>query len=477
MSRTIKLFSGAIIASFVAFSAYLYFGHPEDRMDALCALAQNDFKMNCSILAAPGVYERGAIVNLVHSTADASPKIGFPIQQIFGDSCTVGISKSSFSTFQEQSGQSVIFGKREITVDRSLSAGAKLNIPEAASFDLQGGPNVSDVRSILLNAESAQVFTIDRTALQDAINSCSVRASCTRSISSNQGVVTRLLVAKNLQYSVKDKSGAVFPLEVAAEKGMIKLRLRAGRDTISTTELSSGKDMVFALSTSSASEFNFDACQSSLKMMEVTGSAKATAVTRKDIAKEQQSLGDGEASAHVRYVLPDDERNNESISHAEAFAATKWTAAPEGGDIFLDSTVFAISGMRWPYSSDLLKTTYAPSTATTELNLEASMVNRDLKGKQLFLVMKIDQKSSRDLDIYQTLAELSVMSADGSSRNIPAIWQRGDREKELSLGKIEPGHLTQVRLKRVFKAASTNDKDGGKMMERLIISFQLRDTQ
>ena len=112
-------------------------------------------------------------------------------------------NSAGFCDFQRAAGQSVDFGKGEITVNRNASIGAKLNVPEAADFYLQGGPNVSEVRSVLLSADSAQVFTINQTAVQDTINACSVRAACTNSISANQGIVTRLLVAKNLKYSVK----------------------------------------------------------------------------------------------------------------------------------------------------------------------------------------------------------------------------------------------------------------------------------
>ena len=144
-----------------------------------------------------------------------------------------------------------------------------MNVPEAADFYLQGGPNVSEVRSVLLSADSAQVFTINQTAVQDAINACSVRAACTNSISANQGIVTRLLVAKNLKYSVKDNSSAVFPLEIAARKGLISIGGRTGREMGSAADFSTAKDMVFAVEISKPSLFNFGACKSSLKVLAV----------------------------------------------------------------------------------------------------------------------------------------------------------------------------------------------------------------
>jgi len=430
--------------------------------------------MDCSILAVPGVYEKGAVVNVAVSPKDEIRKIGFPVQQIFGGSCVVGPSMADFSTFKEQPGQSIVFGKRELTVDRSISAGAKLNIPEAASFDLQGGPNISDVQSILLYADSAQVFTIDQTAAQDALNACSVRASCTSNISPNQGIVTRLLVAKNLQYSVKDKNGAVFPLEIAAEKGLVKLGLRAGREVISSTDLSSGKDMVFAVEVSKPSQFDFKTCQSSLKILKVTGHSKAKAVTKKDIIDEQESPGDSEAGAHVSYILPDSDRDSESIDMAEAFANSKWSMTPDGTGILLDSVVFATAGTRWPYGDEKSKKTYAPSSAATELALDVEIVNREALGKNLVLVMEIDLKKNRDISLYQMFDDLTVTPSAGSPRNIPAIWHAGDDRKEFPLGRLDPGDVTHLRLTRRFSAGSINADDGGKMNERLSLSFDLR---
>jgi hypothetical protein len=474
MARVIKILSALMIVGFIGFAIHLYFGNPEDKQDSLCSLAKKDFNMNCSILAAPGVYEKGAVVNIAAAPAGEISKIGFPVQQIFGSSCLVGPAAADFSTFKEQPGQSVVFGKREISVDRSLSAGAKLNIPEAASFDLQGGPNISDVRSIVLNADSAQVFTINQTAAQDALNACTVRAACTKGISSNQAIVTRLLVAKNLQYSVKDKNGAVFPLAVAAEKGLVSVGLRAGREVVSTTDLSSGKDMVFAVETSAPTQFDFTTCRSSLKMLKVTGHAKAKAVTNKNVIDEHESPNDGEAGAHVRYTLPDTERQNESIMFGEAFANSKWTVAPDGARIFLDSNVFAIPGTRWPMNDATFKRTYAPSAASTELALDVALVSRDDTSKQLVVVMNINFGNNRDVPLFQTLSELSVTGGDGSSRNIPAIWKSGEEHKEFDLGKIEPGDITHVKLTRPLNLVADVDRDGGRFVERLTVSFELR---
>ena len=198
MSRRAKFALVALaIAAFSSFALYIWFS-PEGTEDALCVLAKSQFGMNCSILASPGVYEKGAVIDLPEPSNGDSARIGFPDRQIFGGACVIAPGSSDFSSFKEEPGHSVVFGKHEITLNRSVSVGAKLNIPEAASFDLQGGPKISDVRSILLSAESAQIFTIDPIAAQDALNSCNVRMSCTDNISNKQEVVTRLLVAKNL---------------------------------------------------------------------------------------------------------------------------------------------------------------------------------------------------------------------------------------------------------------------------------------
>jgi len=474
MAWPIRLLLGILTASIGAFGAYEFVGHPEDREDPLCALARDDFKMNCSILAAPGVYQGGAIVNVSMPSGEIS-KVGFPILQILGSSCAVGPTVPDFATFKEQPGQSVAFGRREFTVGRNASIGARLKVPEA-DFDLQAGPNVSDLRSVVLSADSAQVFTVDQTALQDTINACSIRTACTNNISANQGIVTRLLVAKNLQYSVKDKDGAVFPLEMAVKKGLISVGAQAGRKSRSSADLSTGADMVFAVEISRPSQFNFAACQSPLKILKVTGRAKVRAVTKTDIVDEQESSTDKEAAARVTYTLPASERinDNDSIDSAEARAVAKWSMGAGGSTILLDSNVFAASGMRYHSMTQNPKATYASSSATTELVLRADVVNRDLLSKELVLTLNIDLKKNVSITRYQLLRDLMVTLPNGESRNVPAIWDAGDKRGEFSLGKIEPGQLIGVSFTRAVTRTSASNDDKGFSDERLIVSFELK---
>jgi hypothetical protein len=180
----------------VVFAAWVLM-YPDSQLsvDPLCSLASDEFKMRCSILADPGVFSQGAIINIPAPPNDRS-KITFPSQQIFSKACLVAAAPEDLSP---QVGQSVVFGTREISISKNISAGATLNVPEAADFEIEGGPNASEVRSIVLSAESAQVLTIDRNAVQDAINKCIIRTSCLRNASSGNGIVTRFLVAKNLR--------------------------------------------------------------------------------------------------------------------------------------------------------------------------------------------------------------------------------------------------------------------------------------
>jgi hypothetical protein len=473
--RKMKITLSALaLIAFAFFTGYIfYIQRGDDLADPLCLLATKEFKMHCSILAAPGVYERGAVVNIPKRETGES-KIGFPTQQIFGPSCVMDASNVDFSVFREQPDQSVVFGKKEVAINRSISAGAKLAVPEAANFDLQAGPNISEARSVVLSAESAQIFTIDQNAVQDALNSCNIRASCLRGISGHQGIVKRLLVAKNLQYSVKDKNGAEFPLNIAAEKGLINFGLRAGRDAVSTRDLSSGKDMVFAVDISDASSFNLATCQSSLQIYKVTGRAKAKAVTR-DKIQEQEAANDSEVAAHVAYQLPDREReSNESISVGEAFANAKWSFGTPGTKILLDSTVLVIVGQRWPFGTKHQKLTYATSTAATELSVDILLGNRGESAKQLTLILEIEVRKNRGVPPFQHLDDVSVTTRGNIERHITVLWRSNETRKEFSLGQIRGGELARVRLARTLSAVAQHEDNDGKIDELLQLSFELR---
>ena len=155
--------------------------------------------------------------------------------------------------------------------------------------------------------------------------------------------------------------------------------------------------MVFAVKTSPMNEFNFSECHSNYKIVNVSGHAMATAMTRQDIIERHDVDGDAEVAAHVQYLLPDQERNgNESISPAEAFANAKWTTKDDGTGIILDSIAFATAGSRWPFDDDKFKKTYAESSASTELALDITLANRDDTTKQLFLTLAIDLRDQQE---------------------------------------------------------------------------------
>ena len=185
-------------------------------------------------------------------------------------------------------------------------------------------------------------------------------------------------------------------------------------------------------------------------MLGVTGRAKASAVTRTDIVEEHESSSDKEVAARVTYTLPASERikDDDSIDAAEAHAVAKWSMGTDGSTIILDSKVFAASGMRYHSMTQIPKATYASSSATTELALNAAVVNRDLMSKQLVLTLNIDLSKNVPISHYQFFRDLMVTLPNGEPRNISAIWEADDKHGEFSLGKIEPGQLTDVRLTR-----------------------------
>ena len=87
---------------------------------------------------------------------------------------------------------------------------------------LKAGPHVSNVSSVVIEADSAQFFNIDTTEFLGILGSCRVRTSCiTRAGAPTSHVVKRFLVAKNLRYRIEKTDGASEALSAAVRSGKL----------------------------------------------------------------------------------------------------------------------------------------------------------------------------------------------------------------------------------------------------------------
>ena len=279
-SRRRKLVGFVAIAAIGGIIAYRYV-HLGAKLDAdrLCALAQT-YHMRCVSLASPTIYDHGAYVHL-DPTQKENDQVSLPTDYVFSPQCSFAAATAAFTQFKEDPTQYVAFGTHVFRVDRHLSAGVDLNLPRLAGLSLKAGPKVSDIRSVSLEAESARYFNIDTREFLNTLSSCSVRPACASVVkSANVRVIKRLLVAKNLKYRVETATGESESLASAVRSANLTVSMDSGSSSTSVDDLSSGKDMVFAVEFFDPDELKgISVCKKSVSIIKVTGSTVANAST------------------------------------------------------------------------------------------------------------------------------------------------------------------------------------------------------
>jgi hypothetical protein len=481
--KIIIIIIAGTITTFIAFVAYIYlYLRPKDLEDPICALVSSQFNtLRCSILAEPSSYEKGAVVDLPEKEAK-DQRIGIPDTWIFGDSCIAKEAKLDLPDFQVQPIISINFGSTSANIERELKLGWKLSASDDAK--LSAGPKISEVRSIELSADSAQLITMDLTAIQKQIDKCNIMATCLSNISPNRSIVNRLLIAKNLKYVVTDKDGATFSLGAAIEKGMIALDADSARGKTLIRNLSTGNDVVIAVETIPREALHLDTCKTPLKVLEITGDAKAKAVTHDNVSDERETNGDSEVSATVKYSLPKEELSpGEIVDQAEAKADCKWTASSDGQSIDLTYYIEIHPGLRWRSGNDSTKSAYADSQASAAVDLKIDIWNRGDYTKELWLLID----ASRTYDIARQMNSALVyplhdffkdlkVSIGGHENTLFRSWHGGQQvNTALDLGQMLSGDVARVSVTRALEDSTAGDSRGGVTNEDMHIRFELRD--
>ncbi|MDX1702344.1 MAG: hypothetical protein R3250_17080, partial [Melioribacteraceae bacterium] len=307
-----------LLISFSIFALNIFFLNPSFK-DPICDLANETFGMSCVPLASPGVYEKGAMFS--KSTEDVSKsKYKFPIDYVLSDSCYSPYTDLSFAKFVKDDEKSVNFGKHSFSINKNLSVGIELNLPKNFGIKLQAGPKISEVKSVEMEAENAILFNIDSQKFIETLNSCAIKKSCiSKAIKNNILIAKQILVAENLRYTITTTTGDSFPLSVAIKKGQIEFGGTSHDDSVSASNLSTGKDMVFAVNFFE-NEWGkqIDACNSNLFAYHISGQSQAKVFRDGFLIDEKDSKGDEEITTHHIYNLSNKERDiGEKYSFAE----------------------------------------------------------------------------------------------------------------------------------------------------------------
>src|SRR5262252_1118190 len=162
-----------VVLAVLVFIIYRFYAFgPKPSPDPLCAMASR-YKMTCVNLAAPAVYDHGALIrSSLESKNDAI--VALPSDYVFSDRCALSPTAIAFSQYHESPEHNVVFGSHTFNIDRNLSIGANLTLPKVAGLSLKAGPKLSEIRSIVLEADSAPYSNIDTNAFLNALSSCTV---------------------------------------------------------------------------------------------------------------------------------------------------------------------------------------------------------------------------------------------------------------------------------------------------------------
>lgn len=471
MKRHLSRIAFVIILLFVGYTGYVFWV-ADSFEDPICDLAKGTFQLNCTVLASTTVYDSGSILP-IQSEGSESDRVGLPSLQVLGETCFLSVDGAPLSLIEKKPSKSVVFGTREYSVNKSAGVNAELTLPKSIGFKLVGGPKISEVRSITLSADAANLFDIDNVRFQDQIDQCKIRQSCLDNLTKEQEIVSQILVAKNLVYKLKDKNNSEFSLSAATKEGLISIESSAKLGKGSKVDLSNPYDTVFAINSTPVSEFNLFACNEPLKIMKVEGQAMISVKTR-DETKEQISKGDAEASAVVRAKLSDSERNpGESYAHGEAYASAKWSFNEKSQTLEFIASSVAIAGTRWPFDQEKLAKVFAVSEANSNVMVRLYVANRSNKKGTLFANVKLENKSNKYVNPYQFFETFQVTRKNGNKEHISAIWNSGDNNKKFRVTDLEAGEIIDIKIDRNNQNIAFKDRHSGAIEDYIEIKFEL----
>jgi hypothetical protein len=466
------------LISFVGFAIRIFHSTPT-LDDPLCNLATETFGMTCVPLASPIIYEKGAIFKR-NSEESGNTNYKFPVDYILSESCFAPDEDLGFAKFVKDTSKSINFGRHSFSINKNLSIGVNLNLPQTMGSKLQAGLRISEVKSVIMEADSAQLFNIDSRKFIESINSCSAKKSCVSKADNPQNlIVKQLLVAQNLRYRIEATNGESFPLSVAINKGLVNFEGTIGGEIVSAKDLSTGKDMVFAVNffdESLLQELNL--CKNDLFTSNVEGKSFAKVFRDDILIDKKENNRDEEVDANFIYHLPEDERGvEESYSVAEAKAWGKWIYEQQTNTLTIYSRNLVIPGLRWISERDTFKENFATVRADMQNDVSLSFMNRLDEMKTLSAKMNINFNTSRVTKFFppnQYLDLFRIETSDNKISTIPVLWNTSDNFIEFDICSIKPGETIKLNLRRILKSKALYN-DSSAISEDITIKFLLID--
>jgi hypothetical protein len=488
MSRSRRYQFAAVILlvmAVIGFGVRIYFRAPSygNAEDPLCKMVAGRYKMRCAPLASPKTYDRGALITTSPAEKDHDAPATLPEDYLFSSACVFSSDAIKASVFREDPDVSLDFGKHKYKVDRNASAGVDLSLPRVAGLKFKAGSKISEVREVVLEADSARYFNIDSQAFLTSMKSCAIRPACiARAKAPSTDIVKRFIVARNLRYTIDLSSGASETLSNALNSDAIKVEADVHRTDTSADDLSSGQDMVVGVNYFDRAAIQaLETCTAPISVLGVTGITKrlASAGTPGRPAKQSEDPDDKDELVQDLGEFASDRQPNESMEPGEADAFGGWFFHTDTQTLEFHLRNVAISGKRYinrpdPVAASRFANIYTRAHASIEVLTDLRVVNRTEETRELIAQMKYRVEHTEDKSVPSDawFKPLIVTTSDGTERRPPSAWSTRLSNKDFVLGTIGPGEVVKVQLGR--KLESTSDyANNGRIDENIKIQFGL----
>jgi hypothetical protein len=195
--------------------------------DPVCTYVSDKLQLKCVVgLAAEGVLGPGHFVSYPANPAPHT-KVPFPDGDLFSKSCLVPGEQAAnllAALKQQEQENSVVVDEITFKFDRSFRAGAELPIPRLSNLVLKAGPKMTEVEEIGMKAPHAWIKIIDTNMFLDVLDNAGIRKQCVDNLlSADYHVVSKALIAKDVQITVTDKAGKSVDLSAAASSGQLSV--------------------------------------------------------------------------------------------------------------------------------------------------------------------------------------------------------------------------------------------------------------
>ena len=290
-------------------------------------------------------------------------------------------------------------------------------------------------------------------------------------------------MAKNLKYKIETTSGESESLAAAINSKSISLGVESSVKNVSVDDLSTGVDMVFAVSFFDPNELkNVVPCAEPVHILKVTGKTVGDAnagVAGLSPDHKEELAGKELDPARVRAPDAKDRRPGESMTDPEAQAWGLWNHDPAKHQVGLFARTLVEPGTRSQTADAKFPQVWARPRASLENQVEITLANTLSEQKTLVATAQFTENTSisllsKPLPPNSYFKPLTLISHDGTQHVVPPVWSRADRAKDFELGKIGAGEVVKVLIGRRLDSIANFADEGGTRQEDILISFSLK---